>query len=183
MHTSIIDARDEDLYLVTAHAEGIDGGMIATWITQASMSTKYPRIAAVLSPRNRTTELIEQGGRFVVQQLAEEQLELVPRFGLYSGRDTQKFEGLELSRAPSNSPIVAGSRGWIDCQVAAKIDAGDRFVYLADIRARSPVEIGVRGLRASVAFSRLPPDLVQALSRKRERTVQLDDELVAALHR
>lgn len=181
MPTSIIDARDEDLYLVTSHADGTDGGMIVTWITQASMSTKRPRIVAVLSPRNRTTELIVASGRFVVHLLAEEQLDLVPRFGLYSSRDTDKFRALDFGRSAAHIPIVAGTRGHIECALATTVDAGDRLVCIADVTARSPVRADVESLRASTTFSRLPPAIVEALGKKRDATAQRDDEVVIDL--
>jgi len=183
MPTSIIDARDEDVFLVTTRAAELDSGMIATWIVQASMSTQRPRLAAIMSPRNRTTELIELSGRFVVQLLAEDQFELVPSFGLHSSRDSDKFHGIELSRTPSNLPVVAGTKGWVECLVASKIYADDRILYVADIVARSPVQTHVRGLRMSEAISRLPRDVVQALSKQREETMQLDDAIVRGLQR
>jgi flavin reductase (DIM6/NTAB) family NADH-FMN oxidoreductase RutF len=181
MPTSILDARDEDVFLVTAASGGSDGGMIAIWITQASMSTKRPRIVAVFSPRNRTTALIEESGRFVVHLLAAEQFALVPIFGLHSSRSRDKFEGLELGRTSSNCPIVAGTKGWVECQVVSKVDAGDRSVYLADIIDRSAVQAEVQGLRLSVAFSKLPRDVVEALAKKRAADIQLDDDLLGLL--
>jgi flavin reductase (DIM6/NTAB) family NADH-FMN oxidoreductase RutF len=178
MPSSILEARDEAIFLVTTHAKGVDAGMIATWITQASMSTRRPRIVAVFSPKNRTTELIEMSGSFAVQLLTEAQLELVPRFGLSSSRDVDKFQGLSLSRTPLNCPIVADSKGWVECQVVTKLDSGDRFVYLADIVARSPVQTQLNGLQASVAFARLPRDAVEALAKQRAATMERDNAIV-----
>ena len=44
--------------------------------------------------------------------LREEHLDWVRRFGLESGRTTDKFAGLDHRPGPSGSPILDGAAGW-----------------------------------------------------------------------
>ena len=55
------------------------------------------------------------------------------RFGLRSGRDADKLAGLSMTTATTGSPILTDALGWLDCRVEARLDTGDRTVYLAEV--------------------------------------------------
>jgi flavin reductase (DIM6/NTAB) family NADH-FMN oxidoreductase RutF len=124
---------DRELWLVTAQAGGRRAGLIATFVNPASIVPDMPRMLVGLARQHQTWEVIEAGGAFALHLLAEQNLEWVWRFGLNSSRDVNKFVGLAVSSAATGSPILEDSIGWLDCRVEARLDTGDRTVYLAKV--------------------------------------------------
>ncbi len=163
--SSLFSLTNHELYLVTSHAEGIDGAQIATWIMPATLAAGTPRIVAVISRFNFTHGLISQSKRFAVQLLASDQYDLVPHFGLYSGRDRNKFEGLNIERTPGGLPLIAGTCGWVECIIVDAMDSGDRMIYLANV-LHQKVYTGKQPLRKAEAFLRISPDVRSALEEK-----------------
>ena len=174
---SIFSLTDHELFVVTARADSRENGQIATWIMPASLVADAPRLVAVISPSNLTHDLIRESGRFAISMLAEGQEEFVPLFGLVSGRDIDKLDGLLLDRTSSGLPVLPGSCGWAEAVIIASIDAGDRMVYLGDIvqqhvyPARSP-------LRKYAAFERQSDDIRALLEEKHKRDGMRDRELM-----
>src|SRR4051812_23946899 len=143
---------DRELWLVTARAGERRGGLIATFISQASIVPGLPRIILGLAKQHHTWGLVEAGGAFALHLIGEEQLDWVWRFGLQSGREHDKLGGLETRAGASGAPILADAPGWLDCRVEARLDTGDRTVYLAEVLdARSP------GSRPILTVGRLRP--------------------------
>src|SRR5436190_14102635 len=85
---------DRQLWLVTAAAGGRRGGLIATFVSEASIVPDLPRVLVGLARQHHTWELVEAGGAFALHLLSAEQLDLVYRFGLTSGRGADKLAGL-----------------------------------------------------------------------------------------
>ena len=71
--------------------------------------------------------------------------------------------GWSHAPGPSGSPILGGAAGWLDCRVEARLETGDRTVYLAEVvdarraerRARpdGPADARARPRRRSAAAS------------------------------
>src|SRR5437764_15260882 len=110
---------DPPLWLVTAAADGRRGGLIATFVSEASIAPDLPRVLVGLARQHHTWELVEASGAFALHLLGEDRLDWVWRFGLQSGRSRDKFEGLEAGAAATGSPVLEGAVGWLDCRVEA----------------------------------------------------------------
>jgi flavin reductase (DIM6/NTAB) family NADH-FMN oxidoreductase RutF len=128
---------DPPLWLVTA-AETAEpgsrrGGCIATLVARASIIAERPRIVAGIARQHHTWRMIEASGRFAVALLPNSALDLVWRFGLATGKDTDKYAGLADLRTPLGSPCVEGVLARLDCRVENRMDTGDRTVYLAAV--------------------------------------------------
>ena len=108
-----------------------------------------------------------KSGRFVVNMLAEDQFELVPHFGLYSGREKNKFEGLDTTMTGHGVPVLTNTCGWAECDIIGEINGGDRMIYLADV-VNHFVDPSRRPLRKREAFARLSPD-IRALLEEKQR--------------
>jgi flavin reductase (DIM6/NTAB) family NADH-FMN oxidoreductase RutF len=174
---SIFALTNHELYIVTAAHDGVENGQIATWIMPSTLVKDRPRIVAVFSPQNRTHDLIEASGRFVLNMLADDQYELVPLFGLASGRDFDKFDGMTLGRTSSGLPVIPGACGWAECLIVASNDAGDRRVYIADI-VEQHVLSDKTPLRKNDAFRKLPMDIRLLLEQKHSRDGERDSLLI-----
>jgi flavin reductase (DIM6/NTAB) family NADH-FMN oxidoreductase RutF len=124
---------DPPLWLVTAAHGGRRGGMIATTVTQASIVAEMSRQLITVDKRHNTHALIEGSGAFAIHLIDETQLDLVWRFGLQSGRDVDKLTGLQFLVGATGSPLLPEALAWFDCRVEARMDSGDRTVYLAAV--------------------------------------------------
>ncbi len=131
---------DRELWLVTSAAGDRRGGLIATFVNPASIVVEKPRVVAGIATQHHTWGLIEASGAFAMHLLGEEHLAWVWRFGLASGRAVDKLDGLAIRPGPSGSPILSEARGWLDCRVEARLDTGDRTVYLAEVLEAQPVD-------------------------------------------
>lgn len=160
---SIFERTDPVVYLVSTRVGDERGGMIACWVTQATLSAEHPRVLVVISIGTRTQRLIEASGRFALQLLDEHQTEVVARFALPPPRGTDKWEGFEAAQTGSGLPLVAGSCGFASCEVRDRLHTGDRVVYLADV-VEEHTEEGRRPLRESGALTRQPATAAAALA-------------------
>ncbi len=132
-YQTIDRALDRELWIVTASDGTNRGGLVSTFVSQASIVPSMPRVLVGIARQHRTWELIESSGAFALHLLGEEHLDWVVRFGLQSGRSVDKFAGLETGIGFTESPILLGAAAWMDCIVESKLETGDRTVYLAEV--------------------------------------------------
>src|SRR5438552_19066913 len=85
---------DRELWLIIAATAERRGGLIATFVSNASIVPESPRLLIGLAKQHHTHQLIEASGVFAAHLLGEQHLDWVYRFGLESGRDTDKLAGL-----------------------------------------------------------------------------------------
>jgi flavin reductase (DIM6/NTAB) family NADH-FMN oxidoreductase RutF len=170
---------DPVVWLVTSRSGQTQGGLIATFVNQASIVSECPRVLLGLSRQHHTWELIEASGAFALHLVDEEHLDWVWRFGLQSGRETDKLHGMMFKGGATGSPLLTEARGWLDCRVEAKLNTGDRTVYLAEVvdayhRAGSPILTVQRLLQLA------PADKLQLLNELHERDAVRDAEAISA---
>lgn len=124
---------DREIWLVTAQAGSRRGGLIATFVSQASIVPDLPRMLVGLARQHHTWELVEQSNAFALHLLGEQHLDWIWRFGLQSGRDQDKLHDLRVRQASTGSPVLEEAIGWLDCRVEARLDTGDRTLYLVEV--------------------------------------------------
>jgi len=170
---------DRELWLVTAQAGGRRGGLIATFIGEATIAAELPRMVVGLAKQHHTWGLVEAAGAFALHLLGEHQLDWVWRFGLHSGRDGDKFDGLVVRPAATGSPVLKDAVGWLDCRVEARLDTGDRTIYLAEV-----VQSEVTHLAPPLTLKRLlqsaPPECLREMKRQRHVDAEADAEAIRA---
>src|SRR5262245_5570485 len=126
---------DPPLWVLTAQAAERHGGMIATFVTNASIVPDMARVIVGVARQHHTWGLIEASGGFALHLLGEGNRAWVAHFGLRSGRDVNKLEGWSTRAASTGSPLLDGVAGWLDCRVEARMQTGDRTVYLGEVLA------------------------------------------------
>src|SRR3712207_6985322 len=62
-------------YTTLFRSGGRRGGLIATFVNQASITPRYPRVVVGLARQHHTWELVEAAGSFVLHLLGEEHLD------------------------------------------------------------------------------------------------------------
>jgi flavin reductase (DIM6/NTAB) family NADH-FMN oxidoreductase RutF len=164
---------DPPLWLVTSADGGRHGGLIATTVTQASIVDAMPRQLITIDKRHNTHALIEGSGAFAMHLIDETQLDLIWRFGLQSGRDVDKLAGLQFRSGATGSPLLPEALAWFDCRVEARMDSGDRTIYLAAVvdgrlqRTEPP-------LTNNRFFAIAPPDKQKIMSEQFDQDARLD---------
>jgi len=176
---SLFARTDRELWLLTAAAAGRGGGLIATFVSQASIVPDLPRVLVGLAKQHHTHGLVEASGAFALHLLGEKQLDWVWRFGLCSGRDVDKFDGLAVTARATGSPLLSDALGWLDCRVEARLDTGDRTVCLAEV-VRSQVGGSAPPLTMSRMLALAPPDRLKELLEQMTRDVAVDATLIRA---
>jgi flavin reductase (DIM6/NTAB) family NADH-FMN oxidoreductase RutF len=173
---------DREIWVVTAAAGANRGGLVATFVSQASIVPSLPRMLLGVARQHHTWHLIETSGAFALHLLGEEQLDWVWRFGLASGRDGDKLAGLDVRQGANGSPILSGVLGWLDCRVEARLETGDRTVYLAAV-----VDGDCTGTQPPLTTRRLlqlaPPERMQQLKEQMTHDIAIDAAAIEAWRR
>ena len=86
-----------------------------------------------LSRQHHTYDLVETGRVFCLHLLDEAHLDWVWHFGLQSGRDVDKFQGLAVRAGKTGCPVLTDAPAWLECQVADRLNTGDRSLFLGDV--------------------------------------------------
>ncbi len=133
---------DREIWIVTAATGDRRGGLVATWVSQASIDREHPVVLVGIAPNHFTAELIDASGAFGLHLITEAQIHHAWNFAIGSGRDRDKFAGIEMSAAESFSPILRDCLAWLDCRVFAVQRTGDRNFYWADVVAGESVSSG-----------------------------------------
>jgi len=61
---------------------------------------------------------------------------LAKHFGFKSGRDVNKFEGLEYFAAQKGSPVLKEAIAYFECKLVSTCEAGDHVLFLGDLDSR-----------------------------------------------
>lgn len=121
------------LFLISTRENDRDNACIGNVLAQVSSSPL--RVALSSSKRNYTCETIERTGRFNASTLTvEAPFALYERFGFQSGRDVDKFAGLETVRAANGlvyEPRFANA--YLSCKVVESLDLGSHRLFIAEI--------------------------------------------------
>jgi flavin reductase (DIM6/NTAB) family NADH-FMN oxidoreductase RutF len=131
--STIFAQLDREIWLVTASAGDRRGGLIATFVSHASIVPQLPRVLVGIAKQHHTWQLIQGSGAFAMHLLDEEHIAWVWQFGLHSGRDVDKFADLAWQTGLHGAPLLQDALAWLECGVEATLDTGDRSIYLAEV--------------------------------------------------
>ena len=121
------------LAAVTSSSEGKDNVQIAVAITAASIVPDHPRVLVQIYKGNYSHGLIIASQVLGLNFLSRDQLHFIRDFGLVSGIDRDKLEGMDWSRGVTGAAILAGCMGYLQCRVVNAMDGGDMTCFLADV--------------------------------------------------
>ena len=93
-----------------------DHGMTASAFTSVSLSP--PMVLIVVDRRWRSHDLIESGGVFCVNILAEDQVRWSDRFAGRHGEMPDRFVDVATTRAATGCACLAQATAWLDCRIA-----------------------------------------------------------------
>lgn len=160
---------DREIWLVTAEDEHRRGGLIATFVSNASIVPEMPRMLVGIAKHHHTHGLIEASKAFTLHLLDESHLGWVWRFGLQSGHAGDKFAGM-----PALAPVA-----WLKCRVEASLDTGDRTIYLAEI-LDGKMEKSTPPLTLKRLLELAPPERLRELRDGMTRDAAIDAAAIRA---
>jgi flavin reductase (DIM6/NTAB) family NADH-FMN oxidoreductase RutF len=170
---------DREVWLVTARHGDRRGGLIATFVSQASLTPDLPRLVVGLARQHHTWQLIDASSAFAAHLLGQENLDWVTHFGLRSGHGLDKFEGWTTEVANTGSPILGGTVGWMDCKVEARLDTGDRTLFLGMVLESRVTNYGPP-LTVKQLMQRLPTSTIGEMKRLMHRDSDVDAQAILA---
>lgn len=121
------------LYIVSAQAEGRRSGCVVNTLSQ--VTAEPPKLSVSFSKNNVTTDLIRKAGYFSgVAMDQDADMIYIGRFGFRSGRDMDKFEGIDYAEDQQGMPYPtkhAVSR--YSCKVVEEIDLGTHVMFIGEV--------------------------------------------------
>ena len=130
---SIFRSLNREVWVVTSSTAEARGGLLATWVSQASLDPEKPVLLAGLAPNHHTTRLVQESGILAAHLLTQDQQELAWNFARDSGRTRDKLAACALAESDSGIPILQACHSILVGSVFAKVETGDRVYFWADI--------------------------------------------------
>lgn len=179
--TQVLGQTDRELWLLTASADGVRAGLIATFVNQASIVPEMPRVVVGLAKQHHTWQIVERSRHFMLHLLSDEQVEYVWRFGLASGHTVDKWSGVVCTDETAG-PRLTEALAWLECRVEAALDSGDRTIYLAAVLA-GRLERAAAPLTMHRLLQSAPPERLRELKAGLERDAAVDAAAILAWRR
>jgi len=103
--------------------------------TVFQITSEPVRIAICINKQNLTHEYIVKSGAFSVSVLSQETpFKFIGRFGFRSGRDFDKFEGIDYKIGKTGSPIVLDyTLAYMECKVVKSMDIGTHTLFVGEL--------------------------------------------------
>ena len=102
-----------------------------------SVSLDPPLVQFMPAKESGTWSRIKKTGRYCVNVLGEQQLDLSNSF---FNKDKDPFETIHWSESTLGSPIIEGCVAWIDCLIGDVHEAGDHYIVIGEVKAIGATE-------------------------------------------
>lgn len=135
---SVLGAYPTGVVVITAaDADGGRHGLVIGSFT--SISLDPPLVGFFPDRRSRSWAAIAPIGRFCVNVLGSDQLDLCRRF---AARADDKFADLAHGHTPSGQPLLENAIAWIDCSVERVTEVGDHFLVVGAVEGLGRRDMG-----------------------------------------
>lgn len=118
--------------ITTQGADGQRSGLTATAV--CSVSAEPPLLLVCINQKTGTYQAIRNAGRFAVNVLAKEQVDLSNRFASAVVGD-ERFHHGEWGSLATGAPVLAGALASFDCVLTQVSDMGSHGVFFGEIQA------------------------------------------------
>lgn len=117
------------VYVATGMLKGVEVGMLASFIEQASFNP--PMVTAALGSDRRLAEAIAENKMLGINILAEGENRLMKPFA--NPENEAPFDGVALEDNEHGLPQLADALGFLACKVVDQMPCGDHTVYAAEV--------------------------------------------------
>jgi len=121
------------LYIVSSIDNEKLNGQIANAIFQ--ITAEPPTVAISINKKNLTHDYIKKSKVFTISILPEiTPMKFIGTFGFKSGRDIDKFNGINYKLGKTKTPIIIDySLGFIECKIIEEINVGTHTIFCANV--------------------------------------------------
>jgi len=121
------------MYVVASVKGGKLNGQIANTVFQ--ITSEPPTIAVSINKQNLTHEFIRQSRVFAASILSQDTpLSFIGNFGFKSGREVDKFAGVNYKVGKTGAPVVLDNAlGYMELKVINEMDAGTHTIFVGEL--------------------------------------------------
>jgi len=103
--------------------------------TVFQVTSEPVKIAICINKQNLTHEYISKSGVFSISVLSQEApFKFIGKFGFRSGRDFNKFQGINYKIGKTGSPIVIDySLAYIECKVVKSMNVDTHTIFVGEL--------------------------------------------------
>lgn len=122
------------LYVVCAADGGEKSGCVVNTLQQ--VTAQPVKLAVTVNKENYTAELIGRAKRFAAVALDQRAtLPDIGRFGFRTGRDFDKFEGIDTAQDESGIPYPTGCAcAFYSCRLMETVDLGTHLMFIGEVQ-------------------------------------------------
>ena len=133
MDLKVLSIISYGLYVVSSKMGEKFNGQIANTVFQ--ITSEPPSIAVSINKQNLTHEFIQESKVFTVSILPENTpMKFIGHFGFKSGRESDKFKGLNYRIGITGAPIVLdNSIGYLEAKLIGEMDAGTHTIFVGNV--------------------------------------------------
>ncbi len=123
------------LYIVSSRKGDKLNGQIANTVFQ--ITSEPPTIAVSINKSNLTREFINASQVFAVSVLCQDTpLSFIGQFGFKSGREIDKFEGINYQIGETKAPVVMDNAvAYLEARVIKTVDVGTHTIFIGEVVA------------------------------------------------
>ena len=121
------------MYIVGAHKGDKLNAQLVNTVFQ--VTSQPQKVAVTINKQNLTWEYIHESQAFAASILwTDTPLSFIGRFGFRSGRDINKFEGVNYKLGVTGSPIVLDNAvAFIEVKVNQEVDVGTHTIFIGEV--------------------------------------------------
>jgi flavin reductase (DIM6/NTAB) family NADH-FMN oxidoreductase RutF len=121
------------MYIICSKKGDKINGQTANSIVQ--VASEPPIISVCINKQNLTHEFIKESKVFTASVIAQTApLKLIGGFGFKSGRDVNKFEGVNYKLGQSGAPVILdGTLGYLEARVIDSVDAKTHTIFVGEL--------------------------------------------------
>ena len=133
MNTKALQQISYGLYIIGSRKGDRINGQIANTVIQTS--SEPPTISVCINKGNLTHEFIKDSRVFTVSILSKDTpLSLIGQFGFKSGRDINKFEGVNYKTGETQAPIVLDhTLAYLEARVTKELDVETHTDFVGEL--------------------------------------------------
>ena len=132
MDNKIFRKMSYGVYILTTMDGERPVGCVVNSVMQ--ITSEPARIAVSVNHNNYTNQCIDRSGLFAFHILSEgSDASMIGTFGFQSGRDVDKFEGLQWEKRDGVPVMASGFNGYVICRVVDRMETSTHTVFLGEV--------------------------------------------------
>ncbi len=133
MNTKALYKLGYGVYVVTSRKDDRLNGQIANTVFQ--VTAEPPTVAVSINKNNLTHQFIKDSKVFAASVLCQDTpLTFIGHFGFKSGRDIDKFEGINYRIGETGAPVVLDNAvSYLEVKVTKEMDVGTHTIFVGEV--------------------------------------------------